>query len=323
MPAVLATALVIVAASFVAGRAFLYVLGRSRPTWLSGAIGFALLVIAAPLLIRLPGRATTAAIILGLLLLISLALMRTRFFAQREGGVGLRRRPSRRCTSRKRCATRAGRSRSRDPRRAALDGPGHGSDRPGGACLPFVFNERVGILGEGIYTNDQAAQLYWTDWLQNGFGPEPAAVKFGYPVGPQAVTAVAAEPTGASLEHAFDGLLIAIPILAALAALSALSELPPVRRVVAASLTGLPYLAAAFLAQSAFKETAMALLVLATAIALGEWAREGVPKRATLGALLALAGASVFVYSLPGLIWLAARPADLARDGASRRSSPG
>ena len=173
------------------------------------------------------------------------------------------------------------------------------------SCLPFVFNERVGVLGEGIYTNDQAAQLYWTDWLQNGFGPEPAAVKFGYPVGPQAATAIAAEPTGASLEHAFDGLLIAIPILAALAALSALSELPPVRRVIAASLAGLPYLAAAFLAQSAFKETAMALLVLATAIALGEWARRGVPKRATLGALLALAGASVFVYSLPGLIWLA------------------
>ena len=41
------------------------------------------------------------------------------------------------------------------------------------ACLPFAFNERVGVLGEGIYTNDQAAQLYWTDWLQNGFGPSP------------------------------------------------------------------------------------------------------------------------------------------------------
>jgi hypothetical protein len=74
--------------------------------------------------------------------------------------------------------------------------------------------------------------------------------------------------------------------------------------VVAASLTGLPYLAASFLAQSAFKETAMALIVLASAIALGELGRPGVPKRSTLGALLALAGASVFVYSLPGLIWL-------------------
>ena len=283
MPAVLATALIIVAASFIAGRAFLYALGRSRPTWLSGAVGFAFLVIACPLLIRLPGRATTAAIVLGLLLLASLAAMRMKFFAPSPSPAA----PSE--------APRAAHATALATVLVVLVV----------ACLPFLFNERVGVLGEGIYTNDQAAQLYWTDWLQNGFGPEPAAVKFGYPVGPQAVTAVAAEPTGASLEHAFDGLLIAIPILAGLAALSALSELPPVRRVVAASLTGLPYLAAAFLAQSAFKETAMALLVLATAIALGEWAREGVPKRATLGVLLALAGGSVFVYSLPGLIWLA------------------
>lgn len=284
MPAVLATALVIIAASFVAGRAFLFALGRTHPTWLSGAIGFALLVILAPLLIRLPGRATTAALILLLLLLISLVWMRRKFFAQRGAGPDIGPAP------------RAAHATALATVLVVLVA----------ACLPFVFNERVGVLGEGIYTNDQAAQLYWTDWLQNGYGPEPSAVKFGYPVGPQAVTAVAAEGTGASLEHAFDGLLIAIPVLAALAALSALGELAPVRRVVAASVTGLPYLAASFLAQSAFKETTMALIVLAFAIALGELGRAGIPKRSTVGALLALAGASVFVYSLPGLVWLVA-----------------
>ena len=56
-----------------------------------------------------------------------------------------------------------------------------------------MFNDRVGVLGEGIYTNDHAAQLYWADWLQHGFGPEPSAVRFGYPIGPQAVAAIAAE----------------------------------------------------------------------------------------------------------------------------------
>ena len=55
------------------------------------------------------------------------------------------------------------------------------------ACLPFLFNERTGVLGEGIYTNDQAAQLYWADWLADGFGPQPNAVSVGYPVGPQAL----------------------------------------------------------------------------------------------------------------------------------------
>ena len=136
------------------------------------------------------------------------------------------------------------------------------------ASLPFAFNERHGPLGEGIYTNDQGAQLYWTDWLQNGFGPEPKAVQFGYPTGPQAVAAAAAEATNAPLLDAFNGLLLAIPVLTALAALAALDSLPPGRRVVCASLAGLPYLGASFLAQSAFKETAMALLVLAFAVAL-------------------------------------------------------
>ena len=80
------------------------------------------------------------------------------------------------------------------------------------ASLPFAFNERNGALGEGIYTNDQAAQLYWTDWLQHGVGPEPNAVRFGYPTGPQSVAAAAAEATEPACSSAFNGLLLAIPV---------------------------------------------------------------------------------------------------------------
>ncbi len=136
------------------------------------------------------------------------------------------------------------------------------------ATLPFAFNERVGVLGEGIYTNDHAAQLYWSAWLQTGFGPEPAAVQFGYPIGPQAVAVVVAEATGASLVAAFNGLLLAVAALTGLTALGALRGFGPLRRIAIASLSALPYLAASFLTQSAFKETVMALLVLAFAIAL-------------------------------------------------------
>ena len=294
MPAVLGTALLVSVASFVAGRALLYAFGRRRPTWLEGAIGLAALVVLAPLLIRLPGRAITAAVVLGVVLVGSLVVMRGPRFAQRAEST--RQAPG----GRSQVAGGGGPPAARAPHLATLVtlvivGAA--------ACLPFLFNERVGVLGEGIYTNDQAAQLYWTDWLQHGFGPEPSAVRFGYPVGPQAATAVAAETTGASLEDAFNGLLVAIPVLAALAALAALAELGPVRRVVAASLTAMPYLAASFLAQSAFKESAMALFVLAFAIGLGEFGRAGVPRRATVAALVALAAASVFTYSLPGLIW--------------------
>ena len=101
-------------------------------------------------------------------------------------------------------------------------------------------------------------------------------------------------------------------MLTALAALAALDQLPPGRRVVCASLVGLPYLGASFLAQSAFKETAMALLVLAFAVALTELGREPPPgdrqphpRRAMLVALILFVIASVFVYSLPGLVWFA------------------
>ena len=87
MPAVIGSAIVVLAASVIAGRALLRAFGRDRPTWLQGGIGFALLVVLAPLLIRLPGRATTATIIVALLLLAALAVMRRGFFAP-SGGPG-------------------------------------------------------------------------------------------------------------------------------------------------------------------------------------------------------------------------------------------
>ena len=316
MPAVIGSAIVVLAASIVAGRALLRAFGRERPTWLQGGVGFALLVLVAPLLIRLPGRATTATIIVAILLIAALAVMRRRFFAAgsgdgavKAGGAGDERRKGPRLALSSRIA---GKTRQTAPPSVPA-GPTHPHASALAvalitaalACLPFVFNERVGILGEGIYTNDQAAQLYWTDWLAHDVGPEPPAVRVGYPVGPQGVAALAAEGTGASLEHAFDGLLVAIAVLTALAALSALGELPPISRVIAASLTALPYLGASFLAQSAFKETAMALFVLAFAIALGDLGRERIPRRATAAALVVLAAATVFTYSLPGLVWFA------------------
>jgi hypothetical protein len=280
MLGVYASAAAILLASLVLGRALLHLLGRTEATWLAGAVGFAALTVAAPLLIRLPGRAATVAVLVGVAVLASLY--------------------------------RLWRSRGTRPRTAPGAPLAVIVVVAAAASLPFAFNERHGPLGEGIYTNDQGAQLYWTDWLQNGFGPEPKAVQFGYPTGPQAVAAAAAEATNAPLLDAFNGLLLAIPVLTALGALAALDPLPPGRRVVASSLAGLPYLGASFLAQSGFKETAMALLVLAFAVALTELGREPPPgdrqphpRRAILVALILFTIASVFVYSLPGLVWFA------------------
>jgi len=288
MLAILASGLYVLVIATIIGRAFLLVLGRTRPTWMQATIGFALLTITSPLLIHLPGRAITATVITNLTVFAAAVAMRRKFFAAAN---------------------------TDGPAKTPAAAPGHAHSSALAvvvitfvlACLPFALNNSSGVLGEGVYTNDQAAQLYWTDWLQHGDGPEPSAVKFGYPTGPQSVTALAATSTAASLEHAFNGLLIVIPVLGALAALSALGSIEkPRRRVAAAVLVGLPYLGASYLAQSAFKETAMALFVLALAIVLSELERGDVPRRAGVAALVALAGASVFTYSLPGLAWFAA-----------------
>ncbi|MGH2954574.1 MAG: hypothetical protein ACRDK9_11285 [Solirubrobacterales bacterium] len=276
MLAIYASTLVILLASLLLGRAILAVLGWPRPAYLSGAVGFATLVAIAPFVVRLPGRATTAAVLLGALLVAAAITV------------------------------------------ARVAEPKTGPPRPvwavplavtlmviAAASTPFLFQDHTGILGEGIYTNDHAAQLYWSEWLQSGFGREPSAVRFGYPIGPQALTVVAAEVTGTDLVSAFNGLLLAIPALTALAALGALGDLPPVRRTLVAGLCALPYLAASFLAQSAFKETAMALFVLALAVALSALAAQRASIRAVAVVVLLLAAGSVFTYSIPGLAWFA------------------
>lgn len=259
----------IVAAAVLVGGAILAAIGRPGSDWLGPAVGLATLIVVAALTIRLPGRAPTAAIVLGVVLVAaSVVLWRRRpalATAEIATGVAV----------------------------AALV--------TALATLPFVLNERTGVLGEGIYTNDHAAQLYWADWLQTGFGPEPSAVRFGYPIGPQALAAAVGDVTGIDLISIFNGLMLAIAALTGLTALAALDSMPPLRRIAIASLAGLPYLAASFLAQSAFKETAMALFVLAFALVLARFG--GLGWRGTVVCGILLAGASVFTFSIPGLAW--------------------
>src|SRR2546427_12857141 len=69
------SAAAILLASVVLGAAILHLLGRTAPTWLSGAVGFAALTVACPLLIRLPGRAPTLSIILAVVLVVALLWM--------------------------------------------------------------------------------------------------------------------------------------------------------------------------------------------------------------------------------------------------------
>lgn len=262
------SAALVCAASLLVGRALLAVIGRERWSWLEPAVGLAALFTVAGFFARAPGHATTATVFV-LLLLVAAALA------------------------------------ARGPYR-------YGDALRSGLpvvlvvaallAIPFVITGRFGLIGVG-FNNDLGLHLAWTEWLKDGLGPAPDS---GYPLGPHGLsTAVAALP-GIGLDQAFMGLLIAIAVITALTALAALSDLGPGRRLLAAVLVANCYLAVSYFAQSAFKETAEALFVLAFALALpAAWPlpadRRG--RLRALGPLAVLAAGIVFSYSFAGLAW--------------------
>ncbi len=146
----------------------------------------------------------------------------------------------------------------------------------------------------------------------------PALIDQGYPVGPHAMVAGLVEGLGTGPIEAFAGLTLAIPALTALVAFEALDGLRRVPRVIVAALVAVPYLAAAYLAQEAFKEPIMALLLLSFALLLpaATDARRAIP-------LGVIAAGTVYVYSFPGLFWLAGTAALYVMISWARRRAPG
>ena len=206
MLGVYASAAAILLASLVLGGALLHLLGRTEPPGSRGRSDSPRSPSPAPLLIRLPGRATTLAILLA--------------------GVGARRggRWYRRCGAGRGSRPRHG------PRACPVAGDRRSCLAPRRRCrLPST--SETGALGEGIYTNDQARAALLDRLAPARRRPGAERRAFGYPTGPQSVAAAAAEATNASLLDAFNGLLLAIPVLTALAALAALERLPAGRRV--------------------------------------------------------------------------------------------
>jgi hypothetical protein len=277
-----ASAGLICAASLLVGRAVLSLSGRRSWSWLEPAVGFAAVLTVTGVLARAPGHATTATIGLVALLLLAVAVVaRLPYEASTAWREGL-------------------------PVAVVL---------LLALSIPFAVNARWGLLGVGI-NNDLGLHLAWAEWLRSGFGPAPDT---GYPLGPHGLADATAALPGIGLGQAFVGEIIAISVLSGLTALAALRHLAPGRRTLAASLVALPYLAASYFAQAAFKETAEALFVLATAVGLLEFERrrmaglsplEGVGReagrwgRARLALPpLALAGGIFFSYSFVGLAW--------------------
>jgi len=265
LPGAVASAALIVAGSIAVGQAVLALCGRRAWTPLAGPVGLALALVVTGAVAGWGGQGTALAITLGALVVAAAGVL-----------VATMPRPR------------------LDPFAALAVAVAAVA-----ASIPFIASGHVGILGVGLVNDDMASHLLLADWISERFRPEPVLVDQGYPLGPHALVAGLAATLSASSIDVFAGLTLAIPGLTALVAWSALDGLGNWRRALAAALAALPYLAAAYLAQEAFKEPIMALFVLAFALLLAraqDW-RDAVP-------LGVLAAGVTYIYSFPGLAWL-------------------
>ena len=265
-----AAAAAVCGASLAIGQAALGLCGARRWSWISPALGLALVCSICWGTARLPGDgAASAGIVLALAVLGVVLLWR------RVGGGGE--------------ALRAGLP-------VVLLATAV-------ASLPFLVEGHFGILGTG-FNPDMSQHLLATDRLAAGIDGQ--LLNEGYPLGPHAVVAALNQGLGIGLVEGFSGLTLAVALLAPLTALAAFADQPLLRRTAAALLVGLPYLVASYYAQGSFKETIQALFVLAFVLALREASRppwRELPLRFVPAALIA--AGSVYVYSFPGLLWLA------------------
>jgi len=293
------SAALICVASLLVGRALLLLAGRSAWTWLEPAVGFGAVLTVTGALARAPGHGTSATVGLVLLLVAAIVVV-----AMRPAADG----PESEQMGRFAAHRRGEALRWGLPVALAVAVV---------LSIPFAVSGHWGLLGVG-FNNDLGLHLAWAEWLRSGAGPVPEA---GYPLGPHGLAVATAAVPGISLGQAFIGEILAIGVLTGLTALAALPGFGAGRRLLAATMVAVPYLAASYFAQGAFKETAEALFVLAVAVGLRNIdtaRRAGVPvERGPYGHLstgtsgwvrvalpwLAIAGGVFFSYSFAGLAW--------------------
>ncbi len=292
------TLLIVLVAALVLGQALaVFAAGadRERPlpfSWLSPAYGLGLLLVIAGIAIRLPGHATTAAIVLGLAVVGAAIYLRGRVTGRRD---------------------------------AAAVGVPVVAITVIAASVPFAIAGFIGVLGVGLVNDDMASHLIIADFISDYSGAVPSFIKGGYPIGPHAVVAAVAGAGSWDLVDVFAGFTMVLAPLFGLLGVGLLGNMSRLRLVVGASLVALPYLGAAYLTQGAFKEPLQAMLLIGFALSLaaliglrtpldepgeedepGEAEhRDAHPVKRVLP-LAILAAASVFNYSLPGLLWIGA-----------------
>jgi hypothetical protein len=169
------------------------------------------------------------------------------------------------------------------------------------ASLPFIVEGHFGILGTS-FNPDMSQHLLAADRLAEGHSSQ--LLNQGYPLGPHAIVVALNKGLGVGLVQGFSGLTVAVAILASLTALAAFRELPAIPRTAGALLVGLAYITASYFAQGAFKETMQALFLLAFVLALREADRTWPNLQLRFVPAALIAAGSIYTYSFPSLIWL-------------------
>ena len=267
------TAGVILLSSLLVGRAILLVLGRSRASFLEGAVGFATLILVCTVAIRLPGNEATSIFCCAVLVVASVVFLLIRS--------------------------------------ESIFGPAVGIATPVAllslllASFPFIASGHIGIPGVGL-NNDMAMHLVDVDYLVDPSRPTPQSVINGYPLGPHSLVGTVVSVFGTQPLYGWLGLLVVVPVLTGITALGALRELPGWRRLLGAALVALAYLSASSLGVAGFKELIAGMFLIAFALGLREIEREPEGRIGIVIGLALITAAMVPVYSLPGVAWLAA-----------------
>jgi len=266
-----ATGLVL-AVSTLCGTAIWQLAGLPARNSVAPAVGFAAVLAVASVTISLPGRGVSSAAVVASLALASLAYLRVRRLS-------------------------AGMSLSAVAIAVAVVLL---------ALVPFAVSGRLGVFGVG--SNDDMLLHLLGAWALQGHLPLASSklVVSGYPIGPHSLAATVAAGTGMSLEHAFTGLIIAVPALLALAAADLLDFGARWVRVALAAGVGLCYLQAARLVTAAFKEPIEALLLVAFVAGIHRLEQQRPRSAANALPLGVLAGGSVYVFGYLGIPWLGA-----------------
>jgi hypothetical protein len=277
MPRMLETyggAALLFGASAIIGQAVFVLAGHRRWSWSAAAVGLATLVVLSAIAIRLPGRGVTSTVVCLVALLLAGAVVRPRVT------VGW-------------------------PWRAVLV-----ATLPLlGASVPFLANGRVGVLGVGL-DNDMSVHLLWAEGLRSASTASLYALQNGYPVGPHSLAATLTSAAGIRLDYAFTALLVVVVPITALSAAGVLPHAATWRKALIGLLASLAYLTAAYYGQGSFKETMMALFLLAFVLVLRELRQEGARQRSAARWARAgipaglLAAASLYTYSYLALAWL-------------------